>query len=603
MQNLPPGIVYLLQRTPTLLLPPALTYGFLALSPDHLNLNLSSGWTIASMFLSLPLSMTIAVLYDEVYIRIQAAKMGAVLPPRIGDITPGSIWGLVKSLRDFKDGYMADGFEELCGRIGGYTFNRRLLFQNRIITAEPQHIKAILATQFDEFEKGPEVRYLFSPLLGTGVFAADGELWKFHRSMARPFFSKDRISHFENFDRHAEDALRQLKERLREGHPVDFQDLIARFTLDSATEFLFGNDAKSLAGGLPYPHYIQSSNSNTQFNDHPSSRFVNAFSQAQSVTSFRMRFGVHWPLTEFWHDKIKEPMKVVHDFIDPIVAQAIERKRELKAVAQEEQDKDDETLLENLVNSTEDPIILRDEIMSLLVAGRDTTASTLTFVVYMLAEYPEVLKRLREEIMAQIGPQRRPTYDDLRDMKYLRAVINETLRLYPVVPFNVRTSNKATIWPAIKPGAKPFYIPANTRTPYGVFMMHRRKDLWGPDALEFDPDRFLDARLHQYLTPNPFIFLPFNAGPRICLGQQFAYNEASFFLVRLLQSFSEITLSEEAQPPHARVPSQWRTEAEKSKDGLGRKGREKIRPKAHLTMYVDGGLWVTMKEAPLGEDH
>jgi len=59
-------------------------------------------------------------------------------------------------------------------------------------------------------------------------------------------------------------------------------------------------------------------------------------------------------------------------------------------------------------------------------------------------------------------------------------------------------------------------------------------------ALEFDPDRFLDFRLHKYLTPNPFIFVPFNAGPRICLGQQFAYNEASFFLVKLLQNFQEI---------------------------------------------------------------
>ena len=55
---------------------------------------------------------------------------------------------------------------------------------------------------------------------------------------------------------------------------------------------------------------------------------------------------------------------------------------------------------------------------------------------------------------------------------------------------------------------------------YSVFFMHRRKDLWGPDAEEFDPDRFLDERVKTYLTPNPFIFLPFNAGPRICLGQQ-----------------------------------------------------------------------------------
>jgi len=286
----------------------------------------------------------------------------------------------------------------------------------------------------------------------------------------------------------------------------------------------------------------------------------------------------------------------VHNFIDPIVAQAIKRKRDAEVDSTGlEKDRDDETLLENLVNSTEDPITLRDEIMSLLVAGRDTTASTLTFTVYMLAEHPEVLRRLRQEILEKIGPQRRPTYDDIKNMKFLKAVINETLRLYPVVPFNARTSKNATTWPNKTPGGKPLYIPANTRTPYIVFMMHRRKDLWGPDALEFDPDRFLDERLHKYLTPNPFIFLPFNAGPRICLGQQFAYHEASFFLVRLLQNFSAISLASDAQPLDSRPPADW------AEDKEGRKGKEKIRPRNHLTMYVQGGLWVTMQEAKAGE--
>ncbi|THU87471.1 cytochrome P450 [Dendrothele bispora CBS 962.96] len=65
--------------------------------------------------------------------------------------------------------------------------------------------------------------------------------------------------------------------------------------------------------------------------------------------------------------------------------------------------------------------------------------------------------------------------------------------------------------------------------------LHRSPDLWGSTSLEFDPDRFLDSRVHEYLTPNPFIFLLFNIGPRICLGQQLAYSKASFFLVRLLQ--------------------------------------------------------------------
>lgn len=407
--------------------------------------------------------------------------------------------------------------------------------------------------------------------------------------MTRPFFSKDRISHFDNFGRHADDALGQLKARLREGHAVDFQDLISRFTLDSATEFLFGNDVHSLAGGLPYPYY-HSTTSTSDSDAHPSTRFVHAFQEAQMITAFRSRFGSHWPLFEFWHDRMKKPMRVVHDFIDPIVAAAISRKKE--EMLSPSLDRDDETLLENLVNSTEDPIILRDEIMSLLVAGRDTTASTLTFTVYMLAEHPKILQRLREEILQKVGPQRRPTYDDFKEMKFLRAVINETLRLYPVVPFNIRMSNRATTWPSKVPGEKPWYIPANTRSLYTVFMMHRRRDLWGPDALEFDPDRFLDERLHKYLTPNPFIFLPFNAGPRICLGQQFAYHEASFFLVRLLQNFSSIFLASHAQPPESRAPAIWATE-----DRTGRKGREKIRPKTHLTMYVQDGLWVTMEEA------
>lgn len=191
--------------------------------------------------------------------------------------------------------------------------------------------------------------------------------------MTRPFFSKDRISHFDNFDRHAGDAIHLLKQRLREGHPVDFQDLVARFTLDSATEFLFGNDVGSLAGGLPYPYYVFPNGALTDDTaEHPASRFVTAFLKAQSITAFRMRFGVHWPLSEFWEDKLKKPMKIVHDFIDPIVEQAIRYKRTMEAKGAVEKDRDDETLLENLVNSTEDPITLRDEIMSLLVAGRDT---------------------------------------------------------------------------------------------------------------------------------------------------------------------------------------------------------------------------------------
>jgi hypothetical protein len=116
-------------------------------------------------------------------------------------------------------------------------------------------------------------------------------------------------------------------------------------------------------------------------------------------------------------------------------------------------------------------------------------------------------------------------------------------------------------------------------------------------AHEFDPDRFIDERLGKYLIPNPFIFLPFNAGPRICLGQQviifnithyttclsatlqFAYNEMSFFLIRLLQKFSGFTLAEDAQPVESRPPAEW----SKCK---GSKGTDKVWPAVRITMYV-----------------
>ncbi|OAX41096.1 cytochrome P450 [Rhizopogon vinicolor AM-OR11-026] len=607
--ELPPGIIYLISCLPQVLSPPALVYGLDRICDFTFGVSLPEWSQFHAYTLSFPVLFTCTVLATKYHDRRQAALRGAVLPPMFPSTWPGGLDVLAALAQNFKTGYMGDMMQNQCETLG-HTINMRILFENRASTSSTMryflnsaipgvHVyQAILATKFKSFAKGPMFWDQVHSLLGTGVFNSDGEPaqsteYRFHRSMTRPFFSKDRISHFDIFEKHATDAINQLKMRLRDGYPVDFQDMVSRFTLDSATEFLFGKDVCSLSAGLIYPPSSPLSK-DVAFDNHPANQFAHAFSSAQIATAYRGRFGSAWRLVEFWTDRVKAHMDVCYKFINPILKEALDKKQMLKetetiderAEAKDREVKEGETLLDHLVNYTEDPIVIRDEILNIMIAGRDTTASTLTFVICMLSQHPDVLYRLREEILNKVGSSRRPTYDDMRDMKYMRAVINETLRLYPPVPFNVRTSTEPTVWPGVN-GGKPIYIPPNTRALYSVFLMHRRPDLWGPDAHEFDPDRFLDERLHKYLTPNPFIFLPFNAGPRICLGQQFAYSETSFFLVRLLQQFSSVSLATDVQTA---PPTEWAKSS-------GRKALEKVVIKGHLTMYAQDGVWVRMDEA------
>ncbi|KAJ3737799.1 cytochrome P450 [Lentinula guzmanii] len=540
----------------------------------------------------------------------KAAAKGAVLPP----LVEGSSSEVLASvMRSFGNGYIGEGYLEWAQKYGN-TFMYQAYTETRILTLEPEYIKvqdstslmdphfflclplayplfaqAILATRFNDFEKGLVNYQQLKSLLGAGVFNSDGEMWKFHRNMTRPFFSKTRISDFDIFKRHADDIISAMKKRLAEGYPIEFQDAIGRFTLDSATEFLFGKDVGSLGAGLQYPKGAPIEIDLSSFN-HPSNIFVRAFTQGQAQAALRGRRGDMWPLAEFWSDKVRIHREEVDKFTNPILE---ERRKSHLARSKESveigEDGEGETFLDHLIRSTDDDQIIRDELVNILVAGRDTTASLLTFAIYVLTERPELTERLRKEILDFVGPHACPTYKNIADMKYLRAFLNETLRLYPAVPFNSRYSKTPIILPA-KTGRPPLYIPAGVKCVYSVFLMHRREDLWGPDALEFDPDRFIDERAQQYLTPNPFIFMPFNAGPRICIGQQFAYNEASYFLIRFLQSFTAFEIDWNVQPESSRPPDEWICIPGTTK------GREKVMLSSHLTVVVKDGLWVKMQE-------
>lgn len=127
MDNLPPGVIYLLERAHKLLGPPALTYGLIR----FLGLALSQWQMAAALFLSLPGALTIVVWWDEVSIRLQASRRGAKLPRRFGDVVPGGFRNLIRMMTE-KDHYPLDGLEDMCLGLGSFTFNRRILFENRV---------------------------------------------------------------------------------------------------------------------------------------------------------------------------------------------------------------------------------------------------------------------------------------------------------------------------------------------------------------------------------------------------------------------------------------------------------------------------------------
>ncbi|THV01186.1 cytochrome P450 monooxygenase pc-2 [Dendrothele bispora CBS 962.96] len=581
----PPGIDLIFKDVlPNAFKLPFITFLLLKLlQQSPFGVNLPTWAWVAALVSVHPANWIVSTLYSTPRVKKEAAARGAMLVPRV----KGSSLELIGKVRN---GYMAEGFFEWSKQYG-QTYTFWIFGVDRIMTMEPEHIKAILATQFDDFPKGEREEDQFRSLLGSGVFNSDGEMWKFHRNMTRPFFSKVRISDYDVFERHAEETISVLADRIAQGYPVDFQDAVARFTLDSATQFLFGKAVDSTSAGLPYPPSSPTSSSSSDtYLTHPSTKFVTAFTQGQQAITLRSIRGRYWRLFEFWKDEAAGYRKGLEVFVNPILDEAIRRKEEGDIVGEDgggsmKEVGEEETFLEHLVKVTKEKKVVMDELLNILLAARDTTASLLTFSVYVLTQRPDILARLKSEISEKVGFARRPTYEDTREMKYLRAFLNETLRLYPPVPVDGRTPRYATTLP--NKDGKPWYVPAKTKCIYSIFLMHRREDLWGPDALEFDPDRFLDERLHKYLTPNPFIFLPFNAGPRICLGQQFAYNEASYFLIKLLQKFDDFSHALDVQP--SQPPPEWKPEPGTTK------GRDKVTLFSHLTMSVKDGLWIRMK--------
>ena len=404
----------------------------------------------------------------------------------------------------------------------GNTFGNKLFFQRMIVSCEPQNVKTVLSLKFKDYSLGLRDEAL-GPLLGTGIFNSDGEAWAHSRALIRPNFVRDQVADLEAFERHIQDLFKVLP---RDGSTVDLQELFFRFTIDSATEFLFGKGVGSLRQ--------QATGEVTN-----EVAFAKAFNAAQTAISMRSRLGL---MRYVYSDKKgDEAIRFCHAYVDQFVDEAVKYREKLDVEKTASDRHEKYVFLHELAKETRDKKRLRDELLNVLLAGRDTTASLLSNMWFVIARRPDIFAKLKREVDDALHGAA-PTYEQLRNLKYLKYCLNESLRLHPVVPANSRLAIRDTVLPVGGGPAQdaPLFVPKGTIFVYHPFSMHRRQDFFGPDADAFRPERW------ESLRPG-WEYLPFNGGPRICLGQQYALTEAGYVSVRLLQEFAKVE-SRDDQP-------------------------------------------------------
>ncbi|KAG0278084.1 hypothetical protein BGZ95_004750 [Linnemannia exigua] len=379
-----------------------------------------------------------------------------------------------------------------------------------IMVNNPDVLEHVLKTNFWAYEKGPLLQESMADLLGQGIFGADGNLWKWQRKLASHIFNvkafRDYTSNvFVRESQIVSDYFDTIAER---GTTVDVHDILLRFTLDGFGEVSFGQSFGCL--------------------DNPEGEvdFAVAFDRLNAIVSERL-FKGPWKLVE-WLDGtskiVAKDRKTVTDFALNII-------RNRRKEGYHKPQKDLLQLFMDLKGEDGEPLsddMLKDSILNFIIAGRDTTAQALSWMFYLIhrdSSDKNIARKLREEIDEVIGDAE-PTYETTKKMKYAEACFNEALRLYPSVPRNMKICVEDDVLPngvEIKKGE--FFN-------WSPWTMGRDTRVWGPDAKEFNPERWLSGEKNS-----PFKFPAFHAGPRTCLGMQFATAEAMTFIATVFRRF------------------------------------------------------------------
>ncbi|XP_011034662.1 PREDICTED: cytochrome P450 704C1-like [Populus euphratica] len=418
------------------------------------------------------------------------------------------------------------------------TYRLRAPFRSEIYTVDPVNVEYILKTNFENYGKGDHNYDNLSGLLGDGIFTVDGDKWRQQRKVSSYEFSTKVLRDFSSvvFRKNVAKLANIVSEAAKANQSMDIQDLFMKSTLDSIFKVAFGVELDSMCGS-----------------NEEGLKFTSAFDDASALTLWRY-VDVFWKIKRFLNigseAALKKNVKVVNDFVYKLINKKIELMRNSEEVSSLKKD----DILSRFLQVTEnDPTYIRDIILNFVIAGKDTTATALSWFIYMLCKHPAVQDKIAQEVREATKVKEITDFAEfsasvneeaLEKMNYLHAAISETLRLYPSVPVDGKICFSDDILP------DGFNVSKGDMVAYQPYAMGRMKFIWGDDAEEYKPERWLKDGVFQ--QESPFKFTAFQAGPRICHGNEFAYRQMKIFAAVLVAIFT-FKLADEKKPVNYRT--------------------------------------------------
>ncbi|KAJ0860226.1 putative cytochrome P450 [Helianthus annuus] len=369
-----------------------------------------------------------------------------------------------------------------------------------LFTSDPANIHYMLSKNFPNYPKGPDFRRIFD-ILGNGIFNSDHELWELHRKTTT-------VSVFKHPDFHS--ILEAgIKNKIDKGllpvlghYPeIDLQEIFQRFTFDSICVLLLDYDPESLSVHLPIVPCEKA------FTDAEEALLWRHF-LPEKVWRLQKRFGLGK------EKKLSEAWKAFDEFIYGCLSR------------KEKEDEEPTGLLTSLASgfrgqtglSYDSKEFLRDIILNLMLAGRDTTSTSLSWFFYLLTQNPSVENKIRKEIENKTGGRKWQTLTikDLEGLVYLHGGLCEALRLYPPLALEHKAPSEADILPT------GHVVDKETRIILSIYSTGRMEGLWGDDCMEFKPERWFSKGVNGIgIKHEPsYKFPAFHAGPRTCLGKE-----------------------------------------------------------------------------------